>query len=94
MGTVIKAGSVYAGAAWAGETWQDSLNFAVAMNARGGPGIVLASVALSAGIINLNFYAMVIMLSVVSSILAAVWLGSRLHHGFLEGANPCNPAQK
>jgi Kef-type K+ transport system membrane component KefB len=94
IGTLIKAGSVYAGAAWAGETRQASLNYAVAMNARGGPGIVLASVALSAGIINLNFYAMIIMLSVVSSLLAAIWLGSRLRNGFLDGTHLCNPSNK
>lgn len=74
VATLIKAGSVYAGAVWAGETNQSSLSYAVAMNARGGPGIVLGSVALETGIINLHFYAIVIMLSVISSLLAAVWL--------------------
>jgi Kef-type K+ transport system membrane component KefB len=89
IGSLIKAGSVYAGAAWAGETRRAALNYAVAMNARGGPGIVLASVALGAGIINLNFYAMVVMLSIMSSLVAALWLGSRLRKGFLDGTQPC-----
>jgi Kef-type K+ transport system membrane component KefB len=74
VATLIKAASVYAGAAWAGESRLACLNYAVAMNARGGPGIVLGSVALEAGIINLHFYAIVIMLSVISSIGAAIWL--------------------
>src|SRR6185312_2198450 len=45
----IKAVSVFAGARVAGETGRSSLNLAVAMNARGGPGIVVASTAFAAG---------------------------------------------
>ena len=47
----IKAASVFAGARLAGETTLSSVNLAVAMNARGGPGIVVASTAFAAGII-------------------------------------------
>ena len=35
----------------------DLINLAITTNARGGPGIVLASVAFDAGIISPNFYA-------------------------------------
>jgi Kef-type K+ transport system membrane component KefB len=44
------------------------------MNARGGPGIVLASVAYGAGIINQSFYAVLVLLAIVTSLLAGSWL--------------------
>jgi Kef-type K+ transport system membrane component KefB len=51
-----------------------ALHFAVAVNARGGPGIVLASVSFDAGIIDRSFFATLVMLSVVTSLLAGWWL--------------------
>ena len=69
-----KASSVYLGARLAGENRLGSLNLAVAMNARGGPGIVLASVAFDARIINESFYVILIMLSIITSLLAGSWL--------------------
>ena len=50
------------------------LNFAVTMNARGGPGIVLATVAYSAQIINIEFFTALILLTMLSSFLAGYWL--------------------
>ena len=44
------------------------------MNARGGPGIVLASLAYEAAIINESFYAILVMLSLVTSLVAGSWL--------------------
>jgi Kef-type K+ transport system membrane component KefB len=44
------------------------------MNARGGPGIVLASVAYGADIINQSFYAVLVLLAIVTSLLAGSWL--------------------
>ena len=66
--------SVYAGARLASETSGSSLNLAVAMNARGGPGIVLASVAYAAGVVDQPFYAALVMLAVVTSLIAGSWL--------------------
>ncbi len=71
---LAKAGSVYAGARLAGETGQSALNLAVAMNARGGPGIVLASTTFSAGIIDARLYTTFVMLAVVTSLIAGTWL--------------------
>ena len=51
-----------------------SWNLAVALNARGGPGIVVASVAYGAGIINRPFYAVLVMLAIVTSLFAGSWL--------------------
>jgi len=50
------------------------LNFAVTMNARGGPGIVLATVAYSYGIISLEFFTVLILTTMLSSLIAGYWL--------------------
>jgi Kef-type K+ transport system membrane component KefB len=71
---VVKAVSVYLGARVAGETNGSSWNLAVAMNARGGPGIVVASTAFAAGIISEPFYAVLVLLAVVTSLVAGSWL--------------------
>jgi Kef-type K+ transport system membrane component KefB len=70
----IKAASVFLGARLAGETSRSSLNLAVAMNARGGPGIVVASTAFAAGIISQPFYAVLVLLAIVTSLAAGAWL--------------------
>ncbi|MDE5590091.1 MAG: cation:proton antiporter [Acetatifactor sp.] len=49
-------------------------NFAVTMNARGGPGIVLATVAYSYQIINLEFFTVLILTTMLSSLIAGYWL--------------------
>jgi K+:H+ antiporter len=51
-----------------------SWSLAVAINARGGPGIVLASTAYAAGIVNQAFFVSLVMLSVVTSLIAGSWL--------------------
>ncbi|WP_284286699.1 cation:proton antiporter [Alicyclobacillus fastidiosus] len=51
-----------------------SMNFAAAMNARGGPGIVLSSTAYALGIINENFFAILVMLALITSWMAGWWL--------------------
>ena len=58
----------------AGESPLSSWNLAVAMNARGGPGIVLASLAYAAGIVSQPFFAMLVMLAIITSLLAGSWL--------------------
>jgi Kef-type K+ transport system membrane component KefB len=69
-----KAASVYLGARLSRENKFMSWSLAVAMNARGGPGIVLASTAYAVGIINQTFFVSLVMLSVVTSLLAGTWL--------------------
>jgi Kef-type K+ transport system membrane component KefB len=78
---LAKSLSVFAGSRLAGESRKASRNFAVAMNARGGPAIVLASVALDARIINEKFYASLVMLAIVTSMLAGSWLGRIVRRG-------------
>jgi len=78
---VIKLVSVLAGARLAGFSIPSCVNLAVATNARGGPGIVLASVAYAAGIINAPFYTTLILLAVLTSQAAGAWLEHVLRKG-------------
>jgi Kef-type K+ transport system membrane component KefB len=72
--SAAKSLSVYLGSRLAGERPSAARNFAVALNARGGPGIVLASVSLDAGIISGEFYSTLVMLAIITSLLAGSWL--------------------
>ena len=71
---VAKAASVYVGARLAREDRSTATSLAIAMNARGGPGIVLATTTYGAGIINETFFVSLVMLSVVTSLVAGAWL--------------------
>ena len=53
------------------------INFAVTMNARGGPGIVLATVAYSYKIISVEFFTVLILTTMLSSLIAGYWLRSQ-----------------
>jgi Kef-type K+ transport system membrane component KefB len=74
LACAAKAASVYVGARLSRESKFMSASLAIAMNARGGPGIVLASTAYAAGIINQAFFVSLVMLSVITSLLAGSWL--------------------
>jgi Kef-type K+ transport system membrane component KefB len=76
-----KSASCYLGARMSGESQRGAWNLAVALNARGGPGIVLASVAFDAGIIDESFYTVLIMLALITSVIAGSWLGAILRRG-------------
>jgi Kef-type K+ transport system membrane component KefB len=78
---LVKTVSAYAGARLAGEGKAGARNLAVALNARGGPGIVLASVAFDAGVIDPAFYTILVLLALVTSVLAGSWLEAMLRHG-------------
>jgi len=78
---LTKTLSAYGGARLAGVDKTGARNLAVALNARGGPGIVLASVAFDAGIIGLSFYTSLVMLALVTSVLAGSWLEAALRRG-------------
>lgn len=67
----------------------DILNLAITTNARGGPGIVLASVAYDAGIINAAFYTTLVLTAVFTSQAAGAWLRYVLNKGWpLLSSNP------
>lgn len=77
----LKLVAAGAGARLAHFNWKDTFNLAVALNARGGPGIVLASVAFDAGIINASFYTTLVLVAVLTSQAAGWWLESVMRRG-------------
>jgi Kef-type K+ transport system membrane component KefB len=74
VASVVKLASAGIGARLAGFRWRASINLAMALNARGGPGIVLASVAFDAHIISAPFYTTLVLLAIVTSQMAGAWL--------------------
>lgn len=60
----------------------DIVNLAIATNARGGPGIVLASIAFDQGIINGAFYVALVLTAILTSQAAGVWLWYVLKRGW------------
>jgi Kef-type K+ transport system membrane component KefB len=51
-----------------------SLNLAIALNARGGPGIVLATVAFDLGLISETFFVALVLTAIITSLIAGFWL--------------------
>jgi Kef-type K+ transport system membrane component KefB len=72
--SLLKLLSVGLAAKLAGFRKLDIVNLAITTNARGGPGIVLASVAFDSGIINAQFYTTLVLTAVVTSQAAGAWL--------------------
>lgn len=61
--------------------WLSSFNFGVAMTTRGGPGIVLATIAYDLGIINETFFITMVLNAIITSLLAGAWFRYLLHQG-------------
>lgn len=78
----IKILSVSLAGRLAGFRGLDLLNLAITTNARGGPGIVLASVAFDAGIISSTFYTTLVVAAVLTSQIAGAWLDYVLRRGW------------
>jgi len=64
------------------EDWLSSFNIAVAMNARGGPGIVLATIAFDLGIINQTLFVTLVLIALVTCLLAGRWFKYVLSKGW------------
>jgi Kef-type K+ transport system membrane component KefB len=79
---VAKILSVSLAARCAGFRGLDLINLAITTNARGGPGIVLASVAFDAGIISPRFYTTLVLAAVLTSQLAGGWLDFVMRRGW------------
>jgi Kef-type K+ transport system membrane component KefB len=79
---IVKIFSVSLAARFAGFRGLDLVNLAITTNARGGPGIVLASVAFDAGIISSKFYTTLVVAAVVTSQIAGAWLDYVLRKGW------------
>jgi Kef-type K+ transport system membrane component KefB len=85
---VVKILSVSLAGRMAGFRGLDLINLGITTNARGGPGIVLASVAFDAGIISAQFYTTLVVAAVLTSQFAGAWLDYVLRKGWplLSGA--------
>jgi Kef-type K+ transport system membrane component KefB len=79
---IIKVLSVSLAGRFAGFRGLDLINLAITTNARGGPGIVLASVAFDAGIISSKFYTTLVVAAVLTSQIAGAWLEYVLRKGW------------
>ena len=75
LGTVIAARLAH-------QDWLSSINLGVAMNTRGGPGIVLAAVAFDLGIINETFFAVLVLTAIATSLAAGYWFRFVLSRGW------------
>jgi Kef-type K+ transport system membrane component KefB len=71
---IVKIAAVSLAGRFAGFRGLDLINLAITTNARGGPGIVLASVAFDAGIISPKFYTTLVLAAVITSQFAGAWL--------------------
>lgn len=80
--TIVKLLSCTIAARVAGVAWIRALDYGIAMNTRGGPGIVLASVAYAAGIIDDRMFTALVLASILTSFATGIWLRWRL------GRNP------
>lgn len=78
----LKIFSVSLAGRFAGFRGLDLFNLAITTNARGGPGIVLASVAFDAGIISSQFYTTLVVAAVLTSQIAGAWLDYVLRKGW------------
>ena len=78
----VKILSVSLSGRLAGFRGLDLINLAITTNARGGPGIVLASVAFDAGIISPKFYTTLVLAAIVTSQVAGAWLDYVLRKGW------------
>ena len=79
---IVKILSVSLAGRCAGFRGLDLINLAITTNARGGPGIVLASVAFDAGIISPKFYTTLVLAAVLTSQMAGAWLDYVLRRGW------------
>jgi Kef-type K+ transport system membrane component KefB len=78
---LAKAASAYAGARLTSRSKAESLDLAVALNARGGPGIVLATVSFDAGIVNASLFTTLVLTAIVTSQIAGWWLERAVARG-------------
>lgn len=76
--TAIKLASCTIAARTANIDWIRALDYGIAMNTRGGPGIVLASVAHVAGIIDDRMFTALVLASILTSLATGLWLRWRL----------------
>ncbi|MFK0167053.1 cation:proton antiporter [Rhizobium sp. NPDC090279] len=72
--SVLKIGSVYLFASLIRRPGLNSLDFAIAMNTRGGPGLVLAAAAYSSGIVGPTGFVALVTASILTALLTEIYL--------------------
>ena len=80
--TVMKTVGTFAAGWYATRDRRSTINLAAALNARGGPGIVLATVAFDAQIIDERFFVTLVLVAVVTSLAAGSWFRYVLARGW------------
>jgi len=78
--SALKVTSCTVAARASGIDWSRSFDYGIAMNTRGGPGIVLASVTHAAGIIDDRMFTALVLASIFTSLATGCWLRWRLGH--------------
>ena len=78
LSSLVKISSVALAARLVRTSASRALDFGITMNARGGPGIVLASVAHATGIIDDALFVAFVLASIVTSLATGSWLRWRL----------------
>ncbi|WP_083695513.1 cation:proton antiporter [[Flexibacter] sp. ATCC 35103] len=73
MSSFIKIFCIYVCSIFLKFNMKTSMNFSIAMNTRGGPGIVLATIAFDAGIINEIFFTTLVITSIITSLISGYW---------------------
>ena len=76
--TICQLGATIVSAWLAKCTLRTSIDLGMAMNARGGPGIVLATIAFEYGIVNEDFHVTLLLLAIITSLAAGWWLRYRI----------------
>lgn len=82
ISSLLEIGSVVMGLRLMKENWLTCLNFGFAMNTRGGPGIVIATMAYDFSIINEVFFVVLILVAIVTSIISGTWFKYVLKRGW------------
>ncbi len=80
--SVFETAGTLIGARLVRTDWLSSCNLGVAMNTRGGPGIVLATIAFDQGIINETFFVTLVLTAIATSLLAGCWFRYVLGRGW------------
>lgn len=79
--SAVKVFSVMAAVKMLRRPWLEAVDYGMAMNTRGGPGIVLASVAHAAGIIDGRMFIALVLASIFTALSAGLWFRWRLGQG-------------
>lgn len=74
ISSAFKLTPVFIAMQFAGKSIPVATSYSIAMNTRGGPGIVLASIALSFEIITEAFFVTLVTASIVTTLVTGIWL--------------------